>query len=452
MMTSRRILYLSCAILIAIVGIVILLKSVSLTAADSKLTNSASNMPDEDAADLWKTLSDMRYGRGDPGVVVHNNKIHVMSGFITTGSGYSSSQEIYDPETDTYEIRWGVPVPRSDMMVASINDKIYFIGGYQCVKDKYCGTLGWNHMYDPMMDTWITKTSMITPVSGAGVVVLSDTIQIIGGYDYASNEEVSSVQIYDPEKDSWTLGTPLPTGRSELGAVVIEGMIYAIGGNVKGDIYSNPTSNIVEMYDPSLDKWITQPVLPEPRAAMATTVRDGKIFVNGGTDNWAIKNVVDTTFIYDPITAMWSESTPMPTARRSCEGAVVGDKLYVLAGVGEMGAGFANESYGFKPSTTNITSDDPDPSYINQLFTVSYSVTSTEGVPSGLVTITIDGNDAQCIAPIVDGAGSCELSLNAAGFYTITTSYSGDEFFVGSSDLEIHSVIQPRAFLPLMMR
>jgi N-acetylneuraminic acid mutarotase len=394
----------------------------------------------------------MRYGRGDPGVVEHKNKIHVISGFITNGIGYSSSQEIYDPETDTYEIRWGVPVPRSDMMVASINEKIYFIGGYRCVKDEYCGTLAWNHMYDPSMDTWITKTSIITPVSGAGVVVFSETIHIIGGYDYTNREEVKTVQIYDPVKDTWALGTPLPTGRSELGAVVLDGMIYAIGGNGKGDIYSNPTSNIVEMYDPSSDKWITQPVLPEPRAAMATVVRHGKIFVIGGTDNWAIKNVVDTTFIYDPVTAMWSESTPIPTARRSCEGDVVRDKIYVIGGVGEMGAGFSNEAYGFKPSVTNITSDDPDPSYISQLFMVSYSVTSTEGIPSGLVTTTIDGNDAQCIVPIVDGAGSCELNLNTAGIYTITARYSGDGFFVGSSDLESHLVIEPRVFLPLMMR
>jgi hypothetical protein len=344
------------------------------------------------------------------------------------------------------------------MMVASINDKIYFIGGYRCVKtqDEECEpeTLGFNHMYDPMLDTWSTKTSMLTPVSGAGVVVFSDTIHIIGGFNYASREEVSSVQIYDPDEDSWTLGTPMSYGRSELGAVVLDGMIYAIGGNGFGDIYTNPTTNFVERYDPSTDSWQTQPPLPEPRSFMATAVRGGKIYVIGGTDNSDTKNIVDTTFVYDPDTAMWSTSTVMPTARRSCEAAVVGDKIYVIGGVGEAGAGSANEAYGFEPisTTTTIISDDPDPSQENQLFTVSYSVSSTGGIPEGDVTTTINGSDEQCTAPLVDGGGSCEIILNTAGVYSITVSYSGIGLFSPSSDTENHLVIQPRVLLPLIVR
>jgi N-acetylneuraminic acid mutarotase len=313
-------------------------------------------------------------------------------------------------------------------------------------------------MYDPIMNTWITKTSMITPVSGAGVVVFSDTIQIIGGYNCTNKKEVKSVQIYDPDLNSWTLGTPLPNGRSELGAVVLDGMIYAIGGNGDGDIYTNPTRNGVERYDPSSDSWETQPDLPEPRAAMATTVRDGMIYVVGGSDNWDTNNVVDTTFVFDPSTGIWSSSTPMPTARRACEAAVVGDKIYVLGGIGESGAGFANEGYGFEPVTTTITitSDDPDPSQVNQLFTVDYSVTSTEGIPSGVVATTIDNSDQQCVLPIVDGKGSCELSLDAAGDYTIITQYSSDEIYLPSSDSESHIVIkppepiQPKLYLPII--
>ena len=453
-MKIRKITYISCTILIATGCLVILLTTLSFSTAASELSTFESSLSSEGNTDRWIVLSDMRSGRGDPGVVVHKNKIHVISGFFSPGYNYSSSQEIYDPQTDTWLTRWGVPVPRSDMMVATVNDKIYAIGGWRCIEDEYCGTIGLNHMYDPILDTWITKTSMITPVSGAGVVVFSDTIQIIGGYNHTLLDSIKSVQIYNPGNDTWTQGTPLPSDRSGLSAVVLDGMIYAVGGNGSSENYPNPTTNIVEIYDPSSDSWKTGPALPEPRASMAVTVRDGKIFVIGGTDNWSTDNVVDTTFVYDPKTGLWSTITPMPTARRSCEAAVVGDFIYVIGGAGEDGAGFANEAYGDKPisTTTTITSDDPDPSQENQYFMVSYSVTSTEGIPSGIVTTTIGSGDENCILPLVDGIGSCEMTLNKPGVYTITARYSGDEFYAPSNGTENHLVIPPKLFLPLIVK
>ena len=430
--------------MIAIACLVLLFNTLSFTTAASESSYSDSILPSAGSPDRWTELANMQSGRGDPGVVVYNDKIHVISGYFSPGFNYSSSQEIYDPQTDSWEIRWNVPVPRSDMMAASINDKIYMIGGWRDpgVGGEFTGTLGLNHMYDPMMDTWITKTSMITPVSGAGVVVLSDTIHIIGGYNLTLNENVKSVQIYDPDDDSWTLGTPLPVGRNSLNAVVLDGMIYAIGGNV-----ANSTTDLVEIYNPSSDSWVTGTALPEPRASMAAAVNDGKIFVIGGTDDSGTGDSLDTTYVYDPGIDSWSTSTPMPTARRTCEAAAVGDYIYVIGGAGEAGAGKANEAYRVTPitTTTTITSDDPDPSVENQMFTVSYAVTSSDGIPSGIVATMIEGSYEDCVEPLVNGVGSCEITLSSSGIYTITSRYIGDDLFIPSYDTESHIVIPPTA-------
>ena len=74
-------------------------------------------------------------------------------------------------------------------MAGVVGDKIYAIGGWIAS----IGGQDDNHMCDPKLNTWITLTSMITPVSGAGVTALNDNIHIFGGYDGSKNRD--SVQI-----------------------------------------------------------------------------------------------------------------------------------------------------------------------------------------------------------------------------------------------------------------
>jgi hypothetical protein len=80
-------------------------------------------------------------------------------------------------------------------------------------------------------------------------------------------------------------------------------------------------------------------------------------------------------------------------------------------------------------STTAITSDTPDPSTVGQAYTVSYSVTSTGGTPTGNVTVS-DGAGGSCIDTVA--AGSCSLTSTTAGAKTLTASYAGDANFSGS--------------------
>jgi hypothetical protein len=133
----------------------------------------------------------------------------------------------------------------------------------------------------------------------------------------------------------------------------------------------------------------------------------------------------------------------MPTKRWATEGAVIGDILYVIGGAGSSGAGSANEAhpFGAYASTTEITADNPDPSIQNQSFSINFTVSSTEGIPSGVVTVTVDNDSATCSDNLVNGTGSCKIVLSSAGLYTLTASYGGDEFFSPSSDVEDHTVI-----------
>lgn len=420
----------------ALIGSCLLL-AITLSSAAAALSN-RSNVNNES----WRILADMESGRGNPGVVAAGNKLYVIGGFFSSGFGYPNSWEVYDPAANNWDRYFGLPVTRTDLMAASVGNKIYAIGGFR----QDVGVIGSNYEYDPPSQTWITKTSIITPVSGAGVAVITDTIYIIGGFDGV--QHLPDVQIFDPASNSWSLGTAMPTGRAELGAVVLNGKIYAIGGVAEGA----GTTNLVEVYDPVTDTWSLGPALPESRASAAIGVRDGKIYVAGGTDNWALKTAVNTTFVFDPEANSWSTTTPMPTARWGTKGAVIGDILYVVGGAGESGAGTANEAYPFAPAVTTLTiTDDPDPSWIAQPFSVNFSVSADGGTPTGMVTVTVDNRPESWSATLVGGQGSCQIAISAPGSFTLHATYSGNSVFAPSSDTETHTVLFG-TYLPLLQK
>jgi len=90
-------------------------------------------------------------------------------------------------------------------------------------------------------------------------------------------------------------------------------------------------------------------------------------------------------------------------------------------------------------TTTTIVADTPDPSAINQVVTVNFTVTVNSpgsGTPTGDVTVS-DGVDS-CLATVA--AGSCTMALNTLGTRSLTATYPGDTNFNGSSDTENHKV------------
>lgn len=429
---TRRIIYILGSVLVAFGVLVVLLTSLSSSATAHATTASITARTDEVTADRWRILADMQTGRGDPGVVALNNKIHVVSGYYSPGYGYSSSQEIYDPQTNTWQRVWGFPYPRSDMVAETVDDKIYAIGGWNV---DLGGVQGSNHMYDPALGIWITMTSMITSVSGAAGIVVSDTIYVLGGFDGTDNTR--HVQIYDPASNSWSAGTPMNTSRSEFGAVILDGKIYAIGG----------TNNIdnVEIYDLATNLWNTGQSLPDTRFFMSVVERNENIYVIGGTDDPASGIVTNTTFIYDPTSDFWTTGVPMPTARSAIGGAVLDDIIYTIGGTGSPDAGTANEAYGnfeIIPSHTQIVMDKPNPSRSYQPVTVGIMVTSALDIPTGIVTVTTNANNSECSIQLMNGMGSCEIGYVDPGIYSITATYGGDDFHSSSIDSKDHEVIK----------
>ncbi len=93
------------------------------------------------------------------------------------------------------------------------------------------------------------------------------------------------------------------------------------------------------------------------------------------------------------------------------------------------------------PTATTITADTPDPSRAGDLVTVSFTVTSASGTPSGSVQVADGGNT--CTGTLFAGQGSCTIGLATAGDRTLTATYAGGNGFGASSDTESHTVQAP---------
>ncbi len=93
------------------------------------------------------------------------------------------------------------------------------------------------------------------------------------------------------------------------------------------------------------------------------------------------------------------------------------------------------------PSTTTITSDDPDPSVFGQTFPVTFTVVAAPpgaGTPTGNVIVTASGGPETCTGTVA--AGTCNIKLSGVGIRTLTATYQSDANFLSSSDTETHQV------------
>jgi N-acetylneuraminic acid mutarotase len=124
------------------------------------------------------------------------------------------------------------------------------------------------------------------------------------------------------EEDTWTRKADMPTGRAAPASSVVNGRIYVIGGG--GEV---PLS-IVEVYDPAMDTWTRKADMPTPRAALSTSVVNGKIYAIGGLDGAYLSTAEE----YDPATDTWTRKADMPTPRAALSTSVVDGKIYAIGG------------------------------------------------------------------------------------------------------------------------
>jgi N-acetylneuraminic acid mutarotase len=156
---------------------------------------------------------------------------------------------------------------------------------------------------------------------------------------------------YDPANDHWTKKQPMALPSHHVAFTEFHGKIYAFGGFVypaSGPAAWVPIDNSW-VYDPAADTWKALAPMPSKRGSPVAAAVGNKIYVIGGVGaapgatSPAISQatpqvVVGTVEEYEPESNTWREKTPMPTPRNHAAIGAVNGKIYVIGG--RVGAAF----------------------------------------------------------------------------------------------------------------
>jgi N-acetylneuraminic acid mutarotase len=240
------------------------------------------------ASDTWTTKAPMPTARYKFGIAVYNDKIFCIGGQFSNRSSNARAEqtgaiEVYDPATNTWEIKPPMPTPRSQFQANVVNGKIYLIGGR--TSGQY-STVSLNEVYDPETGSWTTKAPMPYPVVSYASAAVENKIYVFGGQDeFNETMNLAVNQIYDTETYTWSFGTPLPVAVWKAAGVTLnvsaQQRIFVVGGEL-GDI--GGATNITQIHDPEADAWSVGSSMPTSRWDLAVAVVNDKLHAIGGTE------------------------------------------------------------------------------------------------------------------------------------------------------------------------
>ena len=177
--------------------------------------------------------------------------------------------------------------------------------------------------------------------AGHVAVLLNDgKVMVMGGTSGSLPPTYfSSAEVYDPVSDSWTSKSALNTARVAAAAtVLLDGRVLVTGGYTSGLL----ALSSAEIYDPDTDAWSSAGSMSTSRVGhKQILLDDGRILVAGGEDSLlGPPNTPTTTEIYDPTTNTWSLSGDLNVGRFASGLAKLDDGKVLAAG------GFSYGPYG----------------------------------------------------------------------------------------------------------
>ena len=160
-----------------------------------------------------------------------------------------------------------------------LKKKIYIVGGRNSTNQRTNTLLS----FDLDSGEWNELSAMSTAREGAKLVWYQNEIWALGGYD---SEFLDSVESYDPVSDTWQSRTSLPQTRGWAIAWTQNGEIYVGGGRSNGGHHHDS----VIKYDTFSDSWINVGTLPEIKYVADATVLNGYIFVISGDNSISLSD------------------------------------------------------------------------------------------------------------------------------------------------------------------
>lgn len=272
----------------------------------------------------WSTRADLIEANSEMAVADLDGKVYVLGGYPSTRVSVRTVQ-VYDPSTDSWELTTPLPRPVNHPMAASVNGKLYFIGG-QVSASGGGPFLDDVREYDPVTKEWTQRADMPTRRSGGVAAVIDDKIYVAGGRPSRGHDFAA----YDPATDTWTELPDLPTDRNHTAGAAIDGRMYIVGGRF-GAGFSSAMTNALEVYDPVTNEWSSLAPMPTVRGGLNAVAANGCLHVFGGEGS---RGMFGQHEVYDPYEDKWYSLEDMPTAVHGVTGLAFLDGTIYLPGGG----------------------------------------------------------------------------------------------------------------------
>src|SRR3990172_3655962 len=271
----------------------------------------------------WTKIGDMTENRFGHTVDELNGKLYVVGGVHTETSTYPRTTLVYDRSSGEW-----TQIPLANNKIRNchtsciVDGKMYVMGG-----NDSSSTLSTMDMFDPSTGEWVSKNSMSTDRGLAACASIEGKIYVMGGMQMNEFSGLSTVEVYNTTNDIWMQVADMPTNRWGHSAVALNGKIYVFGGRSANYPYTS-----VEMYDAQTNTWTTKSNMPTARYCLTTCVLDDNIFAIGG---WFFSGggpFYDKVEIYNPESDEWLTERPLPVARAVLASIVLDGKIYVYGG------------------------------------------------------------------------------------------------------------------------
>ena len=311
----------------------------------------------------WSTLAPIPlFPRQEHSTVVLNSSCFaIIGGVIPTATetgravtNTTSLVQLYNIPSNTWTTLAPLPVALNHPNAASIDGKIYVLGGLEVAANGAWQGTPQSWVYDPASNTWSALEPM--PASeargSAAVGVYNKLIVLAGGMSVlepvagGKQETVDTVSAFDTVSGKWVTTLPetakrMPERRDHAGAAVVDTRLYVLGGRDHGQ--ENVKGSVLALSLGRLDiGWRTMKgAMPTPRGGVASAKLGRKVYVFGGEGNpvEGSKGVFNQVEVFDAAKDTWEVLAPMKVPRHGTYAVAVEGKIFVPGGGVSQGAG-----------------------------------------------------------------------------------------------------------------
>jgi hypothetical protein len=235
-------------------------------------------------ADRWTEAARLPLGANHVAVVAFEGRVYAFGGFTDQNRAAHDHAFAYDVAADRWERLRPMPRPRGAGALAVVGGRLHHIGGASDPAAERA-SVGWHEVYDPRTDSYEIRKALPAARDHAGVAVHEGRIHIVGGRFNTFEYNTALHHAYLPDRDTWEARAPMPAPRSGHGLVLYRGRLFAMGGEsgrFDGRTLTGQVHGQLESYDPASDGWHHHAPMPTPRHGMGAVAIGDWIYVAGG--------------------------------------------------------------------------------------------------------------------------------------------------------------------------